>query len=227
MFAARRVTKLFGRVSVLKNLDLVLEPGRCHVLYGRNGAGKSTLLRVAAGLLKPTSGELTYDGRELAAHTSSVRAAIGFVSHQSFVYGDLTVRENLEFYGRIYGRSRAVDELLEWADLAVRQHSPARSLSRGMQQRLTIARAILHEPRLLLLDEPFTGLDAISAEKLNALLNDIKGKDTTILLATHDVARGVALADRILLMEAGRIVFDATGATHEEVHRLLLEAPTL
>jgi ABC-type multidrug transport system ATPase subunit len=99
-----------------------------------------------------------------------------------------------------------------------------------MQQRLTIARALLHEPKLLLLDEPFTGLDVLSAEKLHVLLTDIKnkgGQDTTIMLATHDVERGVALADRILVIEAGRIVFDATGATVDEVRRLLLEAPTL
>ncbi len=227
MFAARRVTKLFGRVPVLKELDLELEPGRCHVIFGRNGAGKSTFLRVAATLLRPTSGELFYDGRELSEHGSAVRDRIGFVSHQSFVYADLTVRENLEFYGQLYGRSRDVDELLEWSDLTLRQHSPARSLSRGMQQRLTIARALLHEPKLLLLDEPFTGLDALSAEKLHVLLTDMKGKDTTIALATHDIERGVALADRILLMETGRIVFDATGATGDEVRRLLLEAPTL
>jgi len=227
VFAARRVTKLFGRVPVLKELDLELEPGRCHVLFGRNGAGKSTLLRIAATLLRPTSGELLYDGRELLSHGSAIRDRIGFVSHQSFVYADLSVRENLEFYGQLYGHSRDVDELLEWSDLTLRQHSPARSLSRGMQQRLTIARALLHEPKLLLLDEPFTGLDALSAEKLHDLLTDIKGKDTTIVLATHDIERGVALADRILLMEAGRIVFDATGASGDEVRRLLLEAPTL
>lgn len=227
MFAARRVTKLFGRVPVLKELDLELEPGRCHVLFGRNGAGKSTFLRIAATLLRPTSGELFYDGQELQSHGSAIRDRLGFVSHQSFVYAELTVRENLEFYGELYGRSRDVDELLEWSDLTLRQHSPARSLSRGMQQRLTIARALLHEPKLLLLDEPFTGLDVLSGDKLHALLTDIKGSDTTIALATHDIERGVALADRILLMEAGRIVFDATGATVDEVRRLLLEAPTL
>lgn len=227
MFAAHRVTKLFGRTPVLKELDVQLEPGRCHVIFGRNGAGKSTLLRIAATLLKPTSGELFYDGRPLSELGPSVRDGIGLVSHQSFVYADLTVRENLEFYGQIYGRSRNVDELLEWADLTLRQDSPARSLSRGMQQRLTVARAILHEPKLLLLDEPFTGLDAASSERLEKLLADTKGRDTTIALATHDVVRGVALADRILLMERGRIVFDATGASSEEVRRLLLEADTL
>lgn len=227
MFAARRVTKLFGRVPVLRELDLELEPGRCHVIFGRNGAGKSTLLQVAATLLQPSSGELYYGGRRLSELGSSVRDLIGLVSHHSFVYADLTVRENLEFYGQLYGRSRNVDELLDWSDLTLRQHSPARSLSRGMQQRLTIARALVHEPKLLLLDEPFTGLDAVSGDRLSDLILETKGRDTTIALATHDIDRGVALADRVSLMEAGRIIFDATGATCEEVRRLLLEAHTL
>lgn len=227
VFAARHLTKHFGRVPVLKEVDLELEHGRSHVLFGRNGAGKSTLLRVVATLLRPTSGELFYDGRPLSELDSSLRNEIGLVSHESFVYADLSVRENLEFYAGLYDGSGNVDELLEWADLSLRQHSAARSLSRGMQQRLAIARALVHEPRLLLLDEPFTGLDAVSADRLRKLLTELKDRDTTVLLATHDVERGVSVADRILLMESGRVVFDATGASPEEVHRLLLEAHTL
>ena len=226
-FAARRLTKQFGRIPVLKEVDLELTRGRCHVLFGRNGAGKSTFLNVAATLMNPTSGELFYDGKPLAELTSSMRDKIGLVSHHSFVYADLTVRENLEFYASLYGTSRDVDELLEWADLALRSGSPARSLSRGMQQRLAIALA--HEPKLLLLDEPFTGLDAASSERLSHLLNDIKGRDVTVLLATHDIERGVALADHVLLMDGGRIVFEAAGANAQTAHnvdelrRLLLE----
>ena len=231
VFAARRLTKQFGRIPVLKEIDLELARGRCHVLFGRNGAGKSTLLRVAATLMSPTSGELFYDGKPLDELTSSMRAKIGLVGHQSFVYADLTVRENLEFYASLYGATCDVDELLEWADLALRAGSPARSLSRGMQQRLAIARALVHEPKLLLLDEPFTGLDAVASERLDHLLNDIKGRNVTVLLATHDIERGVALADRVLLIDGGRIVFDAThtddndDTAHmvDELRRLLLE----
>jgi len=233
VFAARRLTKQFGRIPVLKEIDLELARGRCHVLFGRNGAGKSTLLRVAATLMTPTSGELFYDGKPLDELTSSMRAKIGLVGHQSFIYADLTVRENLEFYKSLYGTSRDVDELLEWADLALRADSPARGLSRGMQQRLAIARALVHEPKLLLLDEPFTGLDAVASERLDNLLNDIKikGRNVTVLLATHDIERGVALADRVLLIDGGRIVFDAThtddtdDTAHlvDELRRLLLE----
>ena len=200
------------------------------MLFGRNGAGKSTFLRVAATLLKPSSGELLYDGVPLSELDPGARSRIGLVSHQSFVYADLTVRENLEFYARLYGASRDTGALLEWADLALRAGSPARSLSRGMQQRLAIARALVHDPQLVLLDEPFTGLDAPSAERLSELLTrlrDTPGRDTTILMATHDIERGVALGDRVLLMDAGRIVFDATGANVSEVRRLLTEAHTL
>jgi heme exporter protein A len=134
----------------------------------------------------------------------------------------LTVLENLQFYARLYGISSGEEEALLWADLELRRHSPVRSLSRGMLQRLAVARALLHRPKLLLLDEPYTGLDVVSSERLSTRLSDIKG-ETSILLTTHDVDRGVALADRISILEGGRIAFDATGATASEVRRLLLE----
>jgi len=147
---------------------------------------------------------------------------VGLVSHQSFIYPDLTVVENLEFYARLYGLEGRIEEALEWADLDLRRHSPARSLSRGMLQRLAVSRAILHRPRLLLLDEPYTGLDASSAERLSSRIFELK-PETTILLTTHDIEKGVAVADRILIMEGGRIAFDATGGTASEVRRVLLE----
>jgi heme exporter protein A len=221
-FAARKLTKRFGRTTVLKEIDLDLEAGICHALFGRNGAGKSTLLAVAATLLRPSAGELFYDGHPLEELEESVRKRIGLVSHQSFVYPDLTVLENLEFYARVYGVDDGIEAALAWAELDLRRHSPARSLSRGMLQRLAIARALLHRPRLLLLDEPFTGLDTISVDRLTRLLDELKGA-TTVLLTTHDIELGVALADRILVMEGGRIAFDATGGTAIEVRRVLIE----
>jgi heme exporter protein A len=221
-FAARRLTKRFGRSSALKEIDFELEAGRCHVLFGRNGAGKSTLLLIAATLLRPSSGEIFYDGEAYEALGDDVRRRIGLVSHQSFLYPDLTVLENLQFYARLYGSSSGEEEALLWTDLELRRHSPVRSLSRGMLQRLAVARALLHRPKLLLLDEPYTGLDAVSSERLSTRLEDVKG-EASVLLTTHDVDRGVALADRISILEGGRIVFDATGATAPEVRRLLLE----
>ncbi|MGH9321640.1 MAG: heme ABC exporter ATP-binding protein CcmA [Vicinamibacteria bacterium] len=226
-FAARRLTKRFGRQAVLKEIDLDLEPGRCHVIFGRNGAGKSTLLLVAATLVRPSSGEIFYDGARYEEIGDAVRSRIGLLSHQSFLYPDLSVFENLQFYGRLYGIPASApnaEEALVWADLELRRHSPTRSLSRGMQQRLALARAFLHRPRLLLLDEPYTGLDEPSSERLSARLQELKSEAAT-LLTTHDVERGVALADRILIMESGRIAFDATGASAAEVRRLLLHIP--
>ena len=172
--------------------------------------------------MKPSSGELLYDGESLTELGERIRHRIGLVSHHSFVYPDLTVEENLCFYARIYGISGKIDEALTWADLDLRRRSPVRSLSRGMLQRLAIARALLHEPRLLLLDEPYTGLDALSAERLSDRIVALKN-GTTIVLTTHDIERGVSVADRMLVMEAGRIAFDATGGTTKEVRRVLLE----
>jgi heme exporter protein A len=221
-FAARRLTKRFGRAPALREIDFELEAGRCHVLFGRNGAGKSTLLLIAATLLRPSSGEIFYDGDPYEELGDEVRRRIGLVSHQSFLYPDLTVLENLRFYARLYGDAADEEGALLWADLELRRHSPVRSLSRGMLQRLSVARALLHRPKLLLLDEPFTGLDAVSSERLSTRLDDLKG-ESSVLLTTHDVDRGVALADRMSILEGGRIAFDATGATSAEVRRLLLE----
>lgn len=216
------MTKQFGRARVLKDVDLELQAGRATVLFGRNGAGKSTLLGVAATLLRPTSGTLFYRGTKYEELGPSVRRRIGLVSHQTFIYPDLTVLENLEFYARLYEAEGDIEEALLWADLDLRRHSPARSLSRGMHQRLAVARALIHRPDLLLLDEPYTGLDAISSERLSTRLRELQ-PETTILLTTHDIERGVAVADRILIMEAGRITFDATGASAAEVRKLLVE----
>ncbi len=221
-FAARRLTKRFGRSTALKEIDFELEAGRCHVLFGRNGAGKSTLLLIAATLLRPSSGEILFSGEPYENLGDDVRRGIGLVSHQSFLYPDLTVLENLELYARLYGSSPSLEDALVWADLDLRRHSPVRSLSRGMLQRLSVTRALLHRPKLLLLDEPYTGLDAPSSERLSTRLSDVKG-ETSILLTTHDVERGVSVADRISILEAGRIAFDATGASATEVKRILLE----
>jgi heme exporter protein A len=221
-FAARRLTKRYGRSTALREIDFELERGRCHVLFGRNGAGKSTLLLIASTLVRPTSGEVLFEGAPYDELGDQVRLRIGLVSHQSFLYPDLTVAENLEFYARLYAGAASVSEALAWADLDLRRDSPVRSLSRGMLQRLSVARALLHRPRLLLLDEPFTGLDASSCERLASRLSDAKG-ETSILLTTHDVERGVEIADRITILEGGRVAMDATGAAASEVRRILLE----
>lgn len=208
------MTKRFGRFTALNHLNLQLESREVLVLFGRNGAGKTTFLHLAATLMKPSHGELYYLGRPLSEDPTDVRRQIGLVSHASFLYPDLTVRENLEFYARLYGITDApstIGEALDRADLHNRSDSPVRSLSRGMHQRLTIARALLHHPSLLLLDEPYTGLDPISADRLSRQIGELATSNAAVVLTTHDVEQGLEVADRVVILESGRIVYQGEG----------------
>ncbi len=164
--------------------------------------------------MKPTEGRFIYGDDEGSLVAEEIRRRIGLVSHASFLYPDLTVRENLAFYAQLYGLSdtgSVVDEAIRRADLSARADSPVRSLSRGMHQRLTIARAVLHRPSLLLLDEPYTGLDPVSADRLSGLLTDFREQGTAAILTTHDLERGLAAADRVAILESGRLVHEGTG----------------
>ena len=197
------------------NLNLRVAAGEVLALFGRNGAGKTTFLHLAATLMTPTEGQLIYGDDEESSSAEEIRRQIGLVSHASFLYPDLTVRENLAFYAQLYGLSdtdSVVDEAIRHADLSVRADSPVRSLSRGMHQRLTIARAVLHRPSLLLLDEPYTGLDPVSADRLSALLTGFREQGTAAILTTHDLERGLAAADRVAILESGRLVHEGTGS---------------
>ena len=193
------------------DLNLRVASGEVLVLFGRNGAGKTTFLQLAATLMKPTEGRLLYGGDEDSPTPETIRRRIGLVSHASFLYPDLTVRENLSFYAQLYGLADAaavVKEATERADLTARADSPVRSLSRGMHQRLAIARAVLHRPSLLLLDEPYTGLDPVSADRLSDLLSQFRERGTAAIITTHDLERGLAAADRVAIMESGRLVHE-------------------
>jgi len=170
---ARGVRRSFGRVRVLHDIDLSLSAGEVLAVAGPNGAGKSTLLRVLAGLMRPSAGEVRVLGGILAADAAESRRQIGLLSHQTLLYDDLTLLENLTFAARLYGMSRpkeAAREALDAAELGPRADDLPRRLSRGLLQRAAIARALLHRPRVLLLDEPFTALDAASANRLRATL---------------------------------------------------------
>jgi heme exporter protein A len=164
--------------------------------------------------MKPSGGALFYSGQKSDDDPASVRRQIGLVSHASFLYVDLTARENLELYARLYALEN-VDETvvkaLERADLAWRADSPVRSLSRGMQQRLSIARALLSRPSFLLLDEPYTGLDPLSAERFTRQILELRQSEAAVILTTHDLEQGLAVADRVLILEAGRIVYEGDG----------------
>ncbi|MFH1572325.1 MAG: heme ABC exporter ATP-binding protein CcmA, partial [Gemmatimonadota bacterium] len=202
------MTKRFGAVAALQRLDLRLEAGTHLLLAGPNGAGKTTLLRLIAGLARPHGGQVRLAGAD-PRRDPAVRCQLGLLSHQPLFYADLTCAENLHFFARLYGLDRAVErvpEALARVGLWDRREQRAGSLSRGMTQRLALARATLHRPRLLLLDEPFTGLDVRSAADLTTYLEARAAEpDTASVLVTHRAAEAAGLVNRVLLLERGRV----------------------
>jgi heme exporter protein A len=210
---ARNLTKTFGRFTALRSLSLEISDGEFLTIVGRNGAGKTTFLRIVASIIHSYTGEVLLGGTSLKDADESTRRMIGFVSHESLLYKDLTVRDNLSFYARMYGvpdRDRRIDEAIRRVDLEAKSSVLARALSRGMKQRLSLARAFIHDPRLLLLDEPFTGLDERASEVLDASLSDFKRGGGTVVMVTHDTERGWKHADRVVVFEKGRVVQESS-----------------
>lgn len=204
--------KRFGAHTALHPIDLVISRGQAVLLVGTNGAGKSTLLRLIAGLCRPSEGGVQIGGRDLQ-HTPKARAAIGLLSHQTLLYDELTARENLYFFARLYGLNDSqerIDTLLVEVGLDERQDHRVGSFSRGMKQRLALARATLHRPSILLLDEPFTGLDVGSSAALRDLLLHFRQSGGTSVLVTHRLDEADNLVDRLLLLERGRLRLDQT-----------------
>lgn len=212
MISAVGLSKRFGPRLALHLVDLEVPRGEVVALLGPNGAGKSTLLRILATLTKPTFGEARVAGYRLQDQGAQARARLGFVGHQPLLYEDLSAQENLAFYARLHGLKqpgRRIQELLKLFDLGDRSTEPVRSFSRGMQQRLALARALLHTPRLLLLDEPYSGLDRQTGAALDATLRRLARGGVTILLATHDLARAQRVATRVEVLAGGRVVASA------------------
>lgn len=208
----RGLWKTFGSVAALRGVKLSVNPGERLAVVGPNGSGKSTLVRVIATLLRPSAGVVRLAGLDARSEALEVRRLIGVVCHQSFLYGELTALENLEFYGRLYGLPRPGDrarEQLRWVGLKAHAGALARDLSRGMQQRLALARALLHEPPILLLDEPDAGLDQHWTAFLVDALAEAALRGRTVLLTTHDLERTLDLADRLAVLNQGRVVFTA------------------
>lgn len=220
---AASLVKAFGTHYALRGISLQVARGEVAAIFGPNGAGKTTFLRILSGLSRPSSGHVLINGQPLRADPEAARRQVGVIAHQSFLYGELTAAENLWFYGRLHGLpdpAQRVEQALHDVGLSERAADRAATFSRGMLQRLAIARAMLHNPSILFLDEPFTGLDQHAAAMLAGWLRRLHSQERTILLVTHDLDQGLGLADRIVIFAAGRIVFDQrTGSMRTEEFR--------
>jgi heme exporter protein A len=214
----RSLVKTFGLKPVLRGLNLHLEAGEFVALLGPNGAGKTTLLRILASLARPSLGEVRLAGHRLPGEAAAVRRILGVVSHQPLLYGDLTAEENLRFYARLYSlpeAKRRIDEILEMVGLDRRRRDRVREYSRGMQQRLAIGRAVLHDPLILLFDEPHTGLDQEASAMLDGVLRQVAGRGRTVLMTSHDLLRAADLASRIDVLSGGVIARSLSRAQAE------------
>jgi heme exporter protein A len=205
----RDVSRFYGRRRALSRVSVEWRAGTTIGVFGPNGSGKSTLLGVLATLLRSSSGEVTYGGKTAAEWGDHLRARIGMLGHDLFLYGDLTARENLEFFGRLYRLpdvETRVDRALESARLADRAHDRVASFSRGLRQRLAVERALLPDPRLVLLDEPFTGLDDESAALLVARIRALRSAGAIVVMATHDFESAEGLVDAPVCLKEGRLL---------------------
>ena len=208
MIEVRKLVKRFGPKVVLRGLDFYVQPGEFVALLGPNGAGKTTLLRILASLSRPSKGEVTLMGMRLPRQAGAVRQRLGVVSHQPLLYGDLTAEENLRFFGRMYGvgdLNHRIAEMLELVGLTPRKGDLVRTFSRGMQQRLAIGRAVLHDPDIMLFDEPHTGLDQDACTMLDDVLRDVAARGRTVVMTSHDLARAADLASRFDVISRGVI----------------------
>lgn len=228
-----QVSRRFGSRTVLDRVSLQAARGECVALFGPNGAGKTTLLRLLSLTLRRQGGRIEIDGLDAAREPQAIRGRIGVIGHQTRLYDDLTARENLEFFGSLYGvdapgpRAAA---LLDHVGLGHRADEPVGTFSRGMRQRLAAARAIVHDPPVVLLDEPFSGLDLAAAATLRRTIEELRGRERSVLVVTHDLELGLALADRWIVLRRGRIVADGASADVEHAgfrdrYREMIERP--
>ena len=207
---AAALCRAFGPRRAVVDVSFALAPGECLALFGPNGAGKTTLLRMLGGLLRPTGGRARISGHTVTDEPG-VRARVGLISHHAMLYASLTALENVAFAARLYGvrdPERAARTALERLRVADRADTPVRRLSRGLQQRVSIARAMVHAPEVVLLDEPFTGLDEAGARALTEALTTLKAHGAALVLVTHNLSEGLLLGTRVAVMRAGRLVRD-------------------
>lgn len=229
---AQHIRKSFSNRPVLRDISLEIQPGTFAVIAGGNGAGKTTLLRILAKLVKPDEGTILLGEKDLWAESDEVRSQLGFLSHQIYLYDELSALENLRFTARLFGLKNyqpRITAVLQKLHLYHRQFDPIKTYSRGMQQRLALARAILHNPDLLLLDEPFSGLDESGIEIFTSFIQEFKAQNKSAIIVSHNLRTGYDLADTLYILAGGRIGFQGQkqNVTYEEYHaeyRRILEA---
>jgi heme exporter protein A len=224
MITVKKLVKRFGSKTVLRGVDFEVQPGEFVALLGPNGAGKTTFLRILASLSRPSLGEVNIAGYRLPHEAAQVRARLGVVSHLPLLYGDLTAEENLRFYARMYNIPKyelRITEVLGMVGLEARRRDLVRTFSRGMQQRLAIGRAVLHDPDVVLFDEPYTGLDQDASSMLDDVLRTVAAKGRTVVMTSHDLARAEDLATRFDILSRGVI---SASASRKELKRTNLLA---
>lgn len=211
LISLRQAVKTFGYLQALKKVDLDIYQGKSVTIFGPNGAGKSTLLKVLSMQSRLSSGEILYNGTSYKKLSDDFRKNFGIISHQLFLYDNLSVIENLKFYGSLYGidyPEKKGEELLKQLDIYKRKDDLVRTLSRGMLQRVSIARALIYNPEIIFLDEPYTGLDNHSAQTLSTILKEQLKNNKTIIMVTHEIETGLSFADTVIIMNKGKIVYN-------------------
>ena len=202
--------KSFGNHRALTGINLKVNSGEHVTVFGPNGAGKTTLIKVLSILMKPSAGTVRLDGSDISKTPTEVRRKIGLVAHQTFLYDDLTVYENLKFYGKMYdvpNLEEQIHNVVRWVRLEARLHDRVGTLSRGMQQRISIARAVIHNPSIVLLDEPEVGLDPHAIVMVREVLDSLSAGERTVVMTTHNLEQGVEMSDRVVILDKGRIVY--------------------
>ena len=220
------LTKSFGSHRALSGVDLSVGNGECLTIFGPNGAGKTTLMKLLATLSKPSAGSARVDGMDIRSHAVQIRRRLGVVTHSTYLYNDLTVSENLRFYGRMYrvpNLEHRIQEVVSQVQLESRLHDRVGTLSHGMQKRVAIARAVLHNPSIILLDEPESGLDPRATVMMRKILDTLNSGERTVVMTSHNLERGLEIADQVAIIHEGRIVYRAAkqeiaGADFQEIY---------
>lgn len=202
------LSKSYGSSKILNNMDLELQKRESVVFFGPNGAGKTTLIKILAALIKPDAGEVYINGRSLKKEPQEIRKTVGVVSHEHFLYYDLTVAENLRFFGKLYGVRKLYEKIdlnLQSLGIYFKRNELVRDLSNGMKQRVSIARAMLHEPDILMFDEPFSGLDNEGVSFLIDILEKSKKNNKTVIVTTHNSDLGLKICDAVFMLDQGKV----------------------